>query len=391
MSRKYVFVESDPGVLEDEYDVGAKFDFGSAGGAALVNEDIEDISHKSILDVESEDIDFTTNDIGVVQSHDTATPEDVKDVHHITNATYTGDGVTVVAMDSGVDDRHPVFFDKQIEHADVTGYGKGDEVGHGTAVAGQIAQHSPDAELISLRIFGGQGRSSLNTILRAYEWLFSNANRIDVVNMSWGASRKVDQIDRLQNELSGMGVTCIAAAGNSGGPGGSPATAKSSISAAAITKTREVAPFSSYDKPYDNPDVAAIGVNNKLAKAHGTSMGDILDREWVKASGTSFAAPILSACVARYIESGKEENIVATFEKNADDIEGTKEDGAGSLNNDRIYKSMNKTPLGDGTVWTMWSNGNDMIHINKNWLDDGEYEVEKHEQDDSTVLILNKK
>lgn len=263
---------------------------------------------------------------------ETATIEDVRRLHNVPSDSATGSGQTVVAMDSGVDTSHSVFSDASIKQVDVTGSGSGDQVGHGTAVLGQVTRLAPEADLISLRIFGSEGRTRTNVIMRAYEWLHAHTNEYDVVNMSWGSNEPSEEINRVHNRLVKKGVRDVVAAGNTGEKGGSPATADRAFSVAACTEDGDIAEFSSYNPQKDNPDVAAIGKNNRLAQASGTAMGSQLSGPWVKASGTSFSAPEVAGMVAKYRTRNPEaspKRIVTVFEENARDIKDQPRDGAG--------------------------------------------------------------
>ena len=261
-----------------------------------------------------------------------ATIEDVRRLHDVPDDDATGEGYTVVAMDSGVDPSHPVFEGDSVRQVDVTGSGEGDAVGHGTAVLGQVTQLAPGADLISLRIFGGQGQTKNNVIMRAYEWLHGHTDEFDVVNMSWGSSETSQSINEVHNSLIDKGVRGVVSAGNSGKRSGSPSTAKRAFSIAACTEEGKIAEFSSYNPDRDNPDVAAIGKDNKLAQADGTAMGTELEGPWVKSSGTSFSAPEVAGMVAKYLHVRGEtppETIVTEFEAAARNIPDQPRDGAG--------------------------------------------------------------
>ncbi|WP_227377816.1 S8 family peptidase [Haladaptatus halobius] len=234
---------------------------------------------------------------------DVATIEDVRRLHNIPQLAAPGEQQTVVIMDSGIDTSHPVFAETSVTQIDVTKTGGSDDaVGHGTAVAGQVTRLAPAADLISLRIFGSEGRIKMNIILRAYEWLHKNHDQYNVVNMSWGNQKRSKRLDRIHTKLIEKGVRDVVAAGNTGAKSGSPATAKGAFSIGACTKDGKMAEFSSYTPNGDNPDVTAIGKDNRLAQATGTNMGKSLDGQWVKASGTSFAAPEVSGRIAKYID-----------------------------------------------------------------------------------------
>ena len=197
---------------------------------------------------------------------------------------------------------------------------------------GQITRLAPGADLVALRIFGEEGRTKNNVIMRAYEWLHDNTDAYDVVNMSWGSQQTSQAINRVHNGLVETGVRDVVSAGNSGEKSGSPATAERAFSVAACTEDREIADFSSYNPDRDNPDVAAIGKDNRLAQASGTTMGTDLDGPWVKASGTSFSAPEVTGMVAKYLDvrgSTEPEPIMRDFETAARDIPDQPRDGAG--------------------------------------------------------------
>lgn len=402
MMRKYVFLSERAETLyrKDQVEVLETYNFGDAGSAAKVaydnEEDINGLTAEvdSIVGIEGE-YEFGLRTVGVTENEKVATIEEVKKLHSIPNSGATGDGIHVVVMDSGIDGGHSLFNGKEINHVDVVGGGKRDKVGHGTACAGQIVRIAPDVKLTSLRIFGDKGRTGLDVILRAYEWLISHANEVDVVNMSWGAQRKVSQIDRIHNKLVEKGVRDVTAAGNTSGKGGSPATAEKAFSVGACTQDGRMAPFSSYNPGADNPDVSAVGVNNRLAQASGTTMGQDLQGPWVMASGTSFAAPETSGSVARYLENRSGNGLIKTYEENADDIKNVQKDGAGLLNHKATVGTQPdepKPPKANATVWTLWADMQDIIYLNKNWLKDGEYSVYKQaEEDGRVVLELRKK
>ena len=157
--------------------------------------------------------------------------------------------------------------------------------------------------LIDVPIFGGSGRTKMQRIESAYDYLLSRSDEIDLVNMSWGAPRRVQAIDRLHNELEQSGVNAIVASGNTDQQTGSPATAERAFSVAAVTEAvTEAGRMTRFSSPTD--DVSALGRNIAVPKAPGTQMGPDLPEghadtvieeiggDWVVVSGTSFAAPI---------------------------------------------------------------------------------------------------
>ena len=150
--------------------------------------------------------------------------------------------------------------------------------------------------------------------------------------MSWGSKETSQAINRVHNGLVETGVRDVVSAGNSGEKSGSPATAERAFSIAACTEEGTIAEFSSYNPDRDNPDVAAIGKDNRLVQAEGTTMGTDLDGPWVKSSGTSFSAPEVAGMVAKYLDaagSTPPETIVREFEAAARDIPDQPRDGVG--------------------------------------------------------------
>lgn len=416
MAERIILVSGRPEFLYDDRSctVRETYTFGSWGSAALVSlhaEDADDhdaaceaatrrlLADDRVLSV-GRNLEAT---LAIEQAHvsqnpeDVATIEDVRRLHAVPAKGAAGEGVTVVAMDSGVDTSHPVFDGVSIDQVDVTGQGTGDAVGHGTAVLGQVTRLAPDADLVSLRIFGDEGRTKTNVIMRAYEWLHANTDRYDVVNMSWGSSGRSEQIDRTHDELIAKGVRCVVAAGNTGEKGGSPATAERAFSTGACTAAGTMAEFSSYNPERDNPDVAAIGKDCRLAQATDTAMGQDLDGRWVKASGTSFSAPEVAGMVAKYRTvhpDASPKRIMEDFEAGARDIEDQPRDGAGLADYTASVNREDGTgqapePGPDSAPATVWAAPDrDLLEIDADWLAAGDYTATREKRADGTVIRL---
>jgi len=393
MDERIILTSGRPEFLyEQACTVKETYHFGRWGSAALVGSDAEmestlceddrvrsvEKNHTATLRIEPEHVSEDPDDI--------ATIEDVRRLHDVALDSASGRGVTVVAMDSGVDTSHPAFDDASVEEVDVTGSGKGDAVGHGTAVLGQTARLAPEAGLISLRIFGKEGQTKTNVIMRAYEWLHNHTGEYDVVNMSRGAQTRSEQIDRVHNELIAKGVRGVVAAGNTGEKGGSPGTAERAFGIGACTEAGKMAEFSSYNPERDNPDVAAIGKDTRLAQAEGTAMGTDLSGRWVKASGTSFSAPEVAGMVAKYLDvhpDASPARIVEDFEAAARDVPDQPRDGAGLADYGAAVNRRGSPPTSPsqpgepapgGAPATVWdAPGRDLLEIGADWLPAGEY------------------
>ena len=150
---------------------------------------------------------------------------------------YTGAGVTVAFIDSGITSyQHPDLADGRVlafvdfVNGRTTKY---DDNGHGTAVAGIIggtgklsskkyAGMAPGASLVSLKVLDENGRGSVGDILKALDWVYTNgaAYGVRVVNLSAGAavteSYYTDPLTLATKALVDKGITVVAAAGNNG-------------------------------------------------------------------------------------------------------------------------------------------------------------------------------
>jgi serine protease AprX len=171
-------------------------------------------------------------------------------------AGYTGKGIGVAIMDSGINGLNPdvafpgktaanvkfiADFSDATEDDGTPRPGGGLVVenlantdntsGHGTHVAGIVAGSgastvgayrgvAPGAHLVGLSV--GEGLSIVNlSILQAVDWLIENAARynVQVVNCSWGSTGAFDPADPVNEAMSRLhdaGITVVFAAGNEG-------------------------------------------------------------------------------------------------------------------------------------------------------------------------------
>ena len=220
---------------------------------------------------------------------------------------FTGEGVTIAVIDSGIDYTHAMFggTGDPTEYAENdptivesgsfptakviggydfagTNYNPGDDVhpenqipvpdddpldenGHGTHVASTAAGIdagfgsgvAPDALLYALKVFGADGGTNLT--LQAIEWAMDPhglghlGEPVDVINMSlgadWGPADENDPEFQAVENATSIGVVVVAAAGNAGDSSyivEAPSTADSAISVAASSTGYEKLPFIAY-------------------------------------------------------------------------------------------------------------------------------------------------
>jgi subtilisin family serine protease len=81
----------------------------------------------------------------------------------------SGKDVTIGLIDSGIDKSHPDLSNKIVKIYNVSGEPNGDFNGHGTFLAGVIADISPEAGIIDIKIFNKEGKATVAEILEAID------------------------------------------------------------------------------------------------------------------------------------------------------------------------------------------------------------------------------
>jgi len=109
---------------------------------------------------------------------------------------YTGKGVVVAIVDSGINRDDPRLAGAQIEGWSITLGATGhallssefhDENGHGTEMAAAVHHFAPDAKLLGIKIMGERLRPDAELIAAGIE--ISQANGARVINLSLGTQR----------------------------------------------------------------------------------------------------------------------------------------------------------------------------------------------------------
>ncbi len=143
---------------------------------------------------------------------------------------YTGAGVGVAVVDSGVDLNHADL--QPLGSASFSAFGASalDNNGHGTHVAGTIAARNntadvvgvaPAATIYAVKVLDAAGSGSDSAVTAGLDWVAANAAsvfpRIRVVNMSLGRAGTLGDNPILRaavQNLTGSGIAVIVAAGN---------------------------------------------------------------------------------------------------------------------------------------------------------------------------------
>lgn len=243
-----------------------------------------------------------------------------------------GSGVTVAVIDTGVDPNHPVLKNVLLPGYDFTrNQSGGSEMsdvgvtqstvavldggqtaqvsqstvavldqstvavldgngfqafGHGTMVAGIVHLVAPQAKIMPLKSFHADGTAYNSDILRAIYYAANHGAK--VVNMSFNYSSYSQELANAVNYANGLGVICIAAAGNSGtNVIVYPAALKGVIDVASTSNNDTPSAFSNYGAP--PVLLAAPGEGVMTTYPFGT---------WAAGWGTSFSAPLVTGTTA---------------------------------------------------------------------------------------------
>lgn len=234
-------------------------------------------------------------------------------------AGYTGKGVKIAVLDTGVDADHPDLKTQVIESKNFsTAADANDHFGHGTHVAsiaagtgakshGKYKGVAPDAKILNGKVLDDSGSGDDSGILAGMEWAAQQG--ADIVNLSLGGQDTpgIDPLEAEVNKLSAeKGILFAIAAGNEGPESiGSPGSADAALTVGAVDGNDKLADFSSTGPRVGDdaikPDVTAPGVDITAAAAPGS----VIDKEvgenppgYLTISGTSMATPHVAGAAA---------------------------------------------------------------------------------------------
>ncbi|AZR72923.1 hypothetical protein BBF96_05670 [Anoxybacter fermentans] len=234
-------------------------------------------------------------------------------------AGYTGKGVTVAVIDTGIDPNHPALAGRIVGWYDAvngqpTPY---DDHGHGTHCAGIVGSNdsfyrgvAPEVSFFGVKVLDSSGSGTTSDIIAGIDWAVQNG--ADVISMSLGGRAYTDPDSdplclAVRNAWN-SGVVVVVAAGNSGPAPRSietPGIEPSIITVAAANDNDtidwtddSIASFSSRGPTkYGDlkPDVAAPGVY--IISCEANTGG------WVSKSGTSMATPHVAGAAALMLQA----------------------------------------------------------------------------------------
>lgn len=237
------------------------------------------------------------------------------------DAGFTGEGVRIAVIDTGIDMEHPDFNQRIVETTDFTGQGPTDEHGHGTHCAGIAAGSgaaseglyrgaAPDANIYSAKVLGSDGDGMMSDVMAGVEWAVQQG--VQVISLSLGSEGPCDGTDALCemcNAAAREGVIVCVAAGNEGPSDytvGSPGCATEVITVGATNDADYVTQFSSRGPTADGrvkPDIVVPGEDIISARADGSHMGSPVNQFYTAASGTSMSTPLAAGICALLLQA----------------------------------------------------------------------------------------
>jgi subtilisin family serine protease len=244
------------------------------------------------------------------------------------NLGYTGQGVVVANLDTGVDVSHPdlatrwrggsnSWYDPNGQHA-----APYDAEGHGTQTMGLLVGGdaggtsigvAPGAQWIAVKIFNDAGSASLSAIHAAFQWLLDpddnpdTPDAPDIVNNSWGFPDLVNSCDQ-QFELDiqalrAAGIAVVFGGGNASVPAGTlstsipPANNPGALAVGYTDLSKEIVADSSR-----GPSACGGGIYPHLvAPGSGVLTSDLnlgIANPYTTVFGSSFAAPQVAGVLA---------------------------------------------------------------------------------------------
>lgn len=186
-----------------------------------------------------------------------------------------------------------------------------DTIAHGSHCAGIIAGSednkvgirgfAPAAEIHACKIFpGGQ----ISQLIDALEYCIEK--QIDVVNLSLGTDQVSEVLEQQLLRLASLGIACIVAAGNSGGPVQYPASSPSVLAVAAIGHVAEFPPDSYHTQTVQSPAAdgffsprfTCFGPEIALCAPGVAIVSSVPPNNFAAWDGTSMAAPHVTGLAA---------------------------------------------------------------------------------------------
>jgi serine protease len=229
----------------------------------------------------------------------------------------TGRGVTVAVVDTGIACETYGPYTKGSDLAETTCVGgwnfvkrnehANDDQGHGTHVAGTIAQSTDNgiggagvafhARLMPVKVLNEGGFGTTADVADGIRWAAEHGAQ--VINLSLGGPRNSRVLQKAIDFAVSHGTVVVAAAGNTGGRVQYPGASDGVIGVSASDPDDKIAKFSSRG---DGVDIAAPGV--KVTQQTICNKGRDKCESFAAYNGTSMASPHVAGAAALVVSLG---------------------------------------------------------------------------------------
>lgn len=248
----------------------------------------------------------------------------------VVNSKFSGRGIKVAVLDTGLDLTHPDFVGRRIINKSfILNQEVQDRNGHGThcigTACGSLSPAIPprygiayEAEIFAGKVLSNQGRGTDSEILAGIEWAI--ANGCQIISMSLGARVFPGQqysglFEVVADRALRNGILIIAAAGNESErhlgivePVGHPANCPSIMAVGAIDSQLQVAWFSNGGLNTNGGQVDIVAPGAEPGTLGGSSRIDVystylMPTRYRRLRGTSMATPHVAGIAALYAEA----------------------------------------------------------------------------------------
>lgn len=289
--------------------------------------ELDNSQYKDFLDLPFVKPIYTSSEITAQMNHARA-------VIHGEVLPYTGKGITIASLDTGIapiedftipENRILAFTDFINHHTtpyDDNGHGThtcGIALGNGYLSGGKYAGIAPQANLVAVKTLDHQGKGNASDVLAGMQWILDNKEKynIKIANLSIG-TENTDHNDPLviaAEALWDNGITVVTAAGNNGpAPGSisSPGISKKIITVGSSDDHNQVTISGNHLQNFSGrgptreciikPDVIAPGTNIMSCLSPQCKKGEIMGSKYISISGTSMSTPMVSGAIALLLE-----------------------------------------------------------------------------------------